>query len=422
MSTKASSTTTATWREAMDAGVLPHEHIETIKLAMQQIYPDSLDKCTLDEEIMKDIDRMEPRADAEDGIAPMALNFEGAAGVAGAEVVPETPIAARAGSRKRVAGAALEHIRYTPQPDKLEARMSDAKRTAVLKQRGQFMDQEANITKVEVELRRIFDSEFGTELTLRSKGRINSRDVGYGFQLYWFAYQTQVIRMTMHRYNDMQEVMQFMTVTGKYSAPQDVMIQLDRYFEAFEEAGRKMSEFDKERTFIKAIQECFGAETSDYVRGLPRIWNLNKKDYTSNFDMIRSAIVLHVGDRQRWPGTATPSKIKVTKTEDSKDSPLADELQEMKAQLLKLTQAINGKTQGAKKPRQGFEPRGLRRAPEAADSKSMWADNAPCAFHSKIGAKAGPQTHTNAECKMRDVSDPSYAKSHDEAIKKFMKK
>lgn len=420
MNSKSTTATLQTWPEARDNGVLPHEYIETVKMVVQQIYPDSLDTCTLETEIMNEINRADPR-NAEDGVAPIALNFEAAAG-AGAAVMPDTPIAERAGNRKRAAGTALESIRYTPQPEKLEARMTEAKRTAALKQRGQFIEQEQNIAKVEAELRRVFESECGTELTLRSKGRINARDLGYGFQLYWFFYQTRVMRMTMPRYNELMEQMQFLTVTGKYTTPEEIMIRLDRYFEAFEEAGRKMSDYDKERLLIKAINDSFGEETGDYVRGLPRLWNLNKKDYVSSYEMMRSAMVMHVGDRQRWPGVTTPSKIKSARTEDSKESPLFEELQELKSQVAKLTQAAKSNPKEPRKRR--FEPRGLKRAPEAADSKDIWADKAPCGFHCYTAGRttATDRSHTNAVCKLRDASDPTYNKNYDDAVKKFIKK
>ena len=417
MNSKSTTATMSTWSEARDKGVLPHEYIETVKMTVQQIYPDSLDTCTLDTEIMNEINRAEPR-NAELGVAPIALNFEAVAG-AGAAATPDTPIAERAGSRKRVAGAMLEGIRFTPQPEKFEPRMTEAKRNAAMKQRGQFIEQEQNIAKVEAELRRSFESECGMELTLRSKGRISARDLGYGFQLYWFFYQTQVVRMPMHRYNDMMEAMQD---TEKERAPEEVMLKMDRYHEAFEEAGRKITDYDKERLFIKAIQESCGEETANYVRGLPRLWNLSKKDYDSNFEMIRAAIVMHVQDRQRWPGVATPSKLKSARTEDSQDSPLLEELQELKSQVAKLTQAAKSNTKEPRKRR--FEPRGLKRAPEAADSKDIWADKAPCGFHCYAAGKttAADKSHTNAVCKLRDANDPTYNKSYDDAVKKFIKK
>ena len=416
MNEKAMMATVQTWSEAMDAGMLPHEFMETVKMATQQIYPDCLEECTLDPFIMKEINAEEPRerTNAEEGIAPVILDFEAAAGGA---AIQETPTAARARGRKRVAEAALEKIRFTPQPDRLESRMSDTRRTATLKQHGQFMQQESNIAKVEMEMRRIFEKVFGEELQLRSNGRIKARDQGYGFHLYWLAYQTQVVRMSMHKYNDMQMQMQ---VSKRHGSPQEVLLHVERYYEAFEEAGRGMSPFEKERVYIKAVQDSFGDETADFVRALPRQWNVSKKDHPNNFEAIRAAVTMHVRDRQRWPGVATPGKLKMATTDSSKESPGMEELQELRTQLLKLTQAINGNHQGPKGPRPRFERAGLRRAPDSAkDKRSIWEDNAACAYHTRTGEKGA---HTNAGCKMREASSQSYSKEHDDAIKKFLKK
>ena len=55
MNEKAMMATVQTWSEAMDAGMLPHEFMKTVKMATQQIYPDCLEECTLDPFIMKEI-------------------------------------------------------------------------------------------------------------------------------------------------------------------------------------------------------------------------------------------------------------------------------------------------------------------------------------------------------------------------------
>ena len=418
MSEKTPLATVQTWNEAMDAGVLPHEHMETVKAAAQQIYPDSLDECTLDSVVMKEIEADEPRANAnaEDGIAPVILNFEAAAE---GPAVQETPTAARARGRKRAAEAALDHIRYTPQAAKFATTMSDTKRAATLKQQEQFQKQEQSIGKVDTEMRRIFEKEFGEELRLRTEGRIRAKDPGYGYHLYWLAYQTQVIRMPNHKYNDMQEEMVSSAMDRKHSTPQEILLHLERYFEAFEEAGRKMSPSDKERVYIRAVENRFSTETANCVRALPRTWNLSKKDYPITYDAIRAAVTMHVRDRQIWPGVATPSKLKMATTDSSKESPGMEEMQELRAQVLKLAQAINGNQQGPK--RTNFVQKGLRRGPDSSkgDSKSIWEDKAACAYHTKAGGKG---SHTNATCHLRDATNLSYSKEHDNEIKKFLKK
>jgi hypothetical protein len=145
---------------------------------------------------------------------------------------------------------------------------------------------------------------------------------------------------------------------------------------------------------------------------------MDAKDFGKNkFNMLRTAIVYNVRDRQPWPAQ-TPSKIRVAKSEEvasSKDSPLADEMQEMKAILNKLVQATcnNGKPSTRKEKGDA----GLRRSPEPTDDKA-------CAWHCYVAGKtiADDKSYTNAAYKMRDASFRFYKKSHDEAVKRFLKK
>jgi hypothetical protein len=347
---KSGATSTPTWREAKEAGMLPHEHKQMVNAAMQQIYPGALETCCLDAEVKREIERRDPR---EEGIQPIALQFDEPAAVAagGAARNPAaTPMALRNG--KRTSETALDTLRYTPKPDKIEGNMSATRKTDLMKARKLNMEENVDIARVDAELKRIYGESFGEELTLMSGSRISARDEGFGVQLYWYALHTAVARMTTTAYNRIYASMQD---ASEDTAPEKVVIRLERYFACYEAAGRDLPESEKERIFLMTIEDCFGMETAAYIRGLPRQWHMNERDYGKRrFDMLRAAIVNHVRDEQPWP-MATPGKIKVTRTRDSQESPLQEELQELKSQVAKLTQAVQSDKKKAKVRAEGVK-------------------------------------------------------------------
>lgn len=411
MDKKTALTNATTWEVAEGAGFLPSEILENVKQEMQQVYPDGLEDTVLDETILDEIRRRIPREGEE-----IAHLFRGETGQ---QTPAAASIAQRTTTRKRAATDEIDKLKYTPKPKKLTSSMEVKARAEQLKLRGQYMEQEASVAKLDSELKRILERKFGRELIMASKGTMKATHSGFGVQLYWYAYHTTVNRMSNEEY---QMLLDKMCGTGSDKAPEDVLVRLDRFFEAFADAGRPMNELEKVRLFMKAISEQFGDETAALMRDLPRRYDMRAQNNSGRqIQMFREAILEHVYAGQSWQVGTPQGKVRALQT-----SPELVTMAAMQEQIDRLNALQNEKQGGgaAKKKSWASEQPGLRRAPKAEDDKAIWQDKALCAYHCterRTGGKT-KYSHTNAECKMRDPSHPTYSKDYDEAIKKFVKK
>ena len=180
-------------------------------------------------------------------------------------------------TRKRAAETALDRIRTSKKPDAITPNMSDAKKTALHKAQQIYVAQEIAVARLDEELRRVYGREIASELEL--VGGPRASNTGFGVQLHWYFYHTRVHRMTI---SDYDEVHLSMETRCRAKTPQEVGMQMDRYFTAFEEADRTISEPDKERLFLRIVSESIGPEAAALLRRLPREWKIDVAKFRGN--------------------------------------------------------------------------------------------------------------------------------------------
>lgn len=236
-------------------------------------------------------------------------------------------------SEARISTSARAELTFTPKPKKIEAKMSNKEKLKLADQAKKHLDEITGLARINNALIGALSTEFG--LTMTNKTKIDSTKEDYGIALFWYMIINNVEKFGRTQYDNIQR--QMMQLDDKHQNPQGIILWLDRHFKAFEVAKEPIAPADKTRIFLKMIETLLGRDVLNYVRRLPHDFHYGVKN--PDYETYTRAIIQHVDEELDFPATPT-KRIQVMTAEPEVASP-EERIKVLEEKLVKMTSRSN---------------------------------------------------------------------------------